>query len=258
MLDLVKAEALKITTARSAWIIVALLILGMAVLGFSTGVGIKQVGLSATPETTPTLAEPIGPIEYIGSEPLFTGTALMAVLGGLTGASEFRHHQLRTTFLGANHRTQAFLAKLVCLAIFLAVCSFLGAWTAFTTVQLGLGGLGLDPVSLSDVSWRLIGKAALAWTLMGLIGQGVSILCRSALIPILVFIPLSFGLSDLLAKAWKLAEYLPTAAAGALTASPVHPAPYGEARGVGVLTIWLLVTVGGALIAFTRRDVGAR
>jgi len=253
-----KVEALKMVTMRSPWIMASILCIGMLALGVMDGIGIAQVGLDATPETHPGLAEPIGPLEYIGTELLSTGQVLLVIVGAILGAAEYRHHQLRTTFLDTTSRLSVLVTKWVVSLVFMVVISFIAAWLTFVGVQLGLGDVGLSPASLSTTTWRLIAGSVLGWTVLGLISQAVAMLCKTAIVPIVVLVPLGFGLGELLAGVWKPMRFFPTTVGNALYASPVHPSDVGISQAIIVLSIWLVIVLGATIVVLTRRDVGAR
>jgi len=258
-LHLVKVEWAKIVLARSSWILVGFVIVGLSLMAFFEGVGVAQIGLDATPDTSPFLVEPLPPVEYIGCDVLPTGQALLIVIGALWGVSEFHRHQLRTTLLTSSSRSTVFGAKMLVTVASMPLLSLVGAWATFASIQLGLGDLGMNPFTLSGVTWRFIGGAVLSWTSLGLTAYALAFVCRMSLVPIILFVPLSLFLGETLARLVHVTAYLPPAAGNALYVEPTHTTDFllpGPA--VWVTVGWALASVAVFGVTLRLRDVGAR
>ena len=107
----VRFELIKITSSRVWWVVCALVVVVQPFLAYIVAKSYAQMGLDATPETHTGLAEALPPLDYIGLESVLFGLLPMIVFGGIIGASEFKHHELRTTLLSQSSRIQVIGAK---------------------------------------------------------------------------------------------------------------------------------------------------
>ena len=80
-------------------------------------------------------------------------------------------------------------------------------------------------------------------------------LARSAILPLILVIPLVIGIGDLLAGLWEAAKYLPVAAGAALYSDPTAGIHLGPAAGGLVMAAWATALLALAAVTFVRRDL---
>lgn len=254
----VQSELIKICSGRVWWIICVLVVVLQPLLALIVAKSYAQIGLDATPETNPDLAEALPPLDYLGFEMVLFGLLPMVVLGGITGASEYRHHMLRTTLLCQSSRIKVFCAKVLALLICSTFISFLSISATISTTHIGLGESGLHPIYLSTITWQYIGYSALDWILLTVLSFGIGMLFRNAIIPLAFLVPQVYNLGKYLAQRWEWGEYLPVAAGNLLFATPTDPYEHDPLKGGIVLLIWVILTLITSYYAFTRSDVGGK
>lgn len=254
----VRFELIKITSSRVWWVICALVVIVQPFLAYIVAKSYAQMGLDATPETHPGLAEALPPLDYIGLESVLFGLLSLVVLGGIIGASEFKHHELRTTLLCQSSRLRIFGAKTLALTLCTMLLSLITIWATISITHVGLGEEGLHPLYLSTIAWQYIFFAALNWGLLTILSFSIGMLLRNALVPLVFLVPQVYNLGNYLAEKWVWAEYLPAAAGHLLFATPTDPFEHDPLKGGMILLIWMMVTLGTSYITFIRSDVGGK
>ncbi|MGM0125188.1 hypothetical protein IGI37_002586 [Enterococcus sp. AZ194] len=258
-LNLMQVEFIKLLTHKIVWIIAVIVCLIQPLLAMINAKDILRLGLDASPLTHPELAQALPSVEYLGIyDVLPFGLLPMIVLGGILGASEYRNHQLRRTFLYANRRVQLFLVKISCLGICVLILSFVSIYLTTVVTHFYLGDLGLNPVVLSVITWKFIGYSLVEWTLLTLLSYLIASVCQTALVSFLFLIPqvylLAFEGSS--QSGWR--EYLPIVAGKFLSATPVDMVKHAPVKGSLLLLAWLLILWSIGLIAFCRKEVGGK
>ncbi len=238
---LVRAEALKLSTIRTTWLMLGV---GLLVEGLFAGL---YVGLASLTE--------IGPIVEVE-----TGTGLLMlmvlVLGVLTITTEFRHGTAGTTFLAAPRRYPVMLAKL---AAVLAAGVLAGL--AFVVVNAGLA-LPLfssreGSLPPADEIASVYAGVVASFALLCAFGLGVGAIVRNqvgAIIAALAFFFVLSPLPELLPG--NIGDYFPAQAIGSLHGLPeATEEGLGQVAGGFVLAAWsaALFLIGTALIG--RRDL---
>lgn len=238
---LVRAEALKLSTIRTTW-----LMLGLGLLAEGLFAGL-YVGLASLTE--------IGPIVEVQ-----TGTGLLMllvlVLGVLTITTEFRHGTASTTFLAAPRRYPVMAAKLgaVLAAGVLAGLAFV-AVNAALALPLFSSREGSLPPSSEIVS--VYAGVVASFALLCAFGLGVGAIVRNqvgAIIAALAFFFVLSPLPELLPG--NIGDYFPAQAIGSLHGMPdATEEGLGQVAGGFVLAAWsaALFLIGTALIG--RRDL---
>lgn len=253
---MIKIECSKIVLSKAWWIVFGLVLIVQPLFAKISAAELVKMGLDATPMTNPELAQALPTVEYLGLYDIVPfGLIPMVVLGGIIGASEYQHHQLRTTFLYCSNRFVIFAAKVVSVLICSLLLSGTAIWLTTVVTHLSLGSLGLNPWVLSPITWRFIGFAALEWSLLTLLAFAMGLLSRNVIVPLLFFIPQIYGLASLLAS-WWWGEYLPVTAGLFLTAVPTDALPHNPVKGGLILGGWVLVLLLSCGNRFLRRDVG--
>jgi ABC-2 type transport system permease protein len=254
----IRFELIKICSSRVWWVICVLVVVIQPLLALIVAKSYVQIGLDATPETHPELAESLPPLDYFGFETVLFGLLPMVVFGGIIGASEYKTHILRTTLLCQNSRIKVFGAKVFALLICSAFISFLAISASISITHFGLGELGLHPFYLSTIAWQFIGFSVLDWILLTILSFGIGMLFRNAIVPLVFLVPQIYNLGNYLAKRWEWGEYLPVAAGNLLVATPTDPFEHDPLKGGIVLLIWVMLTLITSYYAFIRSDVGGK
>ncbi|CAH8717361.1 ABC transporter permease [Paenibacillus thiaminolyticus] len=253
----IRIEQIKIGSSRVWWVICALVIVIQPLMALIAAKSFVKIGLDATPETHPELAQALPPLDYLGFSSL-TGNLPMVIFGGMIGASEYKNHQLRTTLLCQSSRIKVFWAKVLALLICSVFISLLTIYATISITHVGLGELGLHPFYLSTIAWQFIGFSALNWILLTILSFGIGMLFKNALVPLAFLVPQLYNLGGYLAQRWEWAEYLPVAAGNFLIARPTDPFEHDPLQGGIVLLVWVILTLIISYYAFTRNDVGGK
>ncbi|WP_042141898.1 ABC transporter permease [Paucisalibacillus sp. EB02] len=255
----IQSELINVCSRIVWWVIGALVVVVQPLLAIIAAKGYVQIGLDATPETHPDiLAEAIPPLNYIGFDVVLFGLLPMVVFGGMIGASQYKHHELRTTLLCQSRRIQVFFAKVLALLICSTFLSFLSIYATISIMHISLGDLGLHPFYLSTIAWQFIGFSALDWILLTLLSFGIGMLFKNAIVPLVFLVPQVFNLGNYFAQRWEWGEYLPVAAGNLLFATPTDPLEHEPLKGGIVLLIWVILALLTSYYTFIRRDVGGK
>lgn len=252
----VRYEFSKLFSRHVWWIVAGLVLIIQPLLALIDIGTVVQYGLDATPEQYPDLALAFPPVEYLGIDMMLFGQMAVVVLGAILGASEYKNHELRTTWLCISKRSVIFSAKLFTVIAGSFVLSFVAAYLTIVITHVGLGDLGLNPITLSAVTWQYIGYATLTWVLLTVLSFGLGMLCRNAILPLIFLIPQVYNLGNFLAVKWEWGKYLPVAASNLLIATPTDILTHDPLRGGLTLALWAVATLLLAFYFFVRSDVG--
>lgn len=240
-----------------AWIIVfGIVAVIQPLLALLEATQLAQTGIHATPETNPELVQALPPLDYFGFDVTAFGQLPIVVLGALMGASEYKGHELRTTFLCLNKRMEAFLAKIAVVFAGSMIASFVAIFTTIAVTHVGLGKQGLNPLILSPIAWQFIGYVLVDWVLLTLLSFGLGMLSRNAIVPLVFMIPQIFNLGNLLAQKWEWGKYFPVAAGNLLFSSPTDALAHQPIKGGLILSLWTGIILILAAYRFVRSDVG--
>jgi len=199
-------------------------------------------------------AEPI-PLEFQGFEMAGFGYVLVVALAALWAGSEYGGgKQIRTTLLATPQRLRVFLMKTLLLAGTVASVAFLTMWGTLVITHAA-GETGVDPWGLNPAIWANLGGVTIAWTLTALIAFAVGVLARTAILPLIVVVPLVIGVGDFLAGFWAGAKYLPVAAGAALYSDPATGIHLDPLTGGLIQAAWAVLLLTAAAVAFVRRDL---
>lgn len=250
-LPLVRSETAKLWTVRSTWILALVTILGtwaMAWPNAASGVGLQQGDprlFSATPV----------PVEYQGFDMAGFGSVLVVALAALWAGSEHGSgRQLRTTLLATPQRLRVFAVKALLLAVTAAAVGFVTMWGTLVITHAA-GQTGVSPWMLTPETWASLGGVTFAWTLSALVAFAIGMLARTAIFPLILFLPLAIGLGDLLAQIWEPARYLPVVAGAAMYTDPAAGAFLAPVAGGLVQAAWAVGLLFAAAAVFVRRDL---
>ncbi len=251
MLALTRSEFTKLTTSRAVWVLAAVAVLA----GWPMALSNAAPTADLPPDSDLFFSSTPIPLEYQGFEMAGFGYVLIVALAAIWAGNEFGSgRQVRTTLLATPRRLRVYFAKAALLAAFVALLSVL-VMGGSIVITHATGSTGVDPVRLSPEIWAHIGGLTLAWTLTALITFSIGVLARSAILPLVLIVPLVIGIGDFLSSFWSGAKYLPTTAGAALYNDPSSGGFLPPAEGALVQAIWAAIFVGAAATVFVRRDV---
>ena len=168
-MSLLHSEWLKIQSTKAFRVSVVFMVLLVPVVSWLEGHQYLSVGLDATPETVPGLAEAIDPLEYLGLNGASMGGMVLVILAGILGATEFQSHSLRTSLLACNNRLKLLMGKILTFGLFSLIISLLSIYLSYIVMHLALGKEGLHPILLNQAAWSHLLWKALATALLGLL-----------------------------------------------------------------------------------------
>lgn len=194
------------------------------------------------------------------------GTVGAVVIGVLVIGSEYTANspetgggrQITTTLTAIPHRVKALAAKVLVTVVVVAAAA---AATLAGTVGLAtiiIGDHATEVVAV-DTALARSGGTTLYWILTALLAFAITVLTRSAVIPLLILIVNSslVSVSLLLANLTPLAHWLPDLAGRrlfGLAEDFIVPGGLDLIPGALVMGTWTLVLLGIAGIVFQRRD----
>lgn len=247
----------KILSSRTFWVVALVLLISQPFFAFIEANQIAGIGVNATPETHPELAEALPPVAFMGFDVMPFGEVVVIVLGALLGAAEYRDRELRTTFLAIGRRPMVLIGKVLATAGLMILLSAIANYLTLVFTHVGLGAQGLNPFTLANETWLLLGRVVLIWAAFGLISWAISVITKRWLVAMLFMVPQAVGLGDVLTASWSPARYLPVASGHCLVAVPTGSCTWQTSA----ITALVLMTVVVLLVAgflFIRRDVGNR
>jgi len=252
----------KAATLPAVWIGVAVTVLGTAAVTLLNAVQTARAVRAGTPERygTPSISE-----TAYAAAPL--GTVGAVVIGVVVVSSEYAANspdagggrQIATSCLAVPMRLHAVVAKAVVVLVFVLGTALLAFPACLGISRLALGDVAvLEPPGSSALFTRALGSAVY-WTLMGLLATGISLVCRSGVVPLIVLIVNSsvVSVSLLLTNLTPLAHWLPDMAGRNLfgfDADSVVPGGLDVVPGGVVMAAWSVVALVAGAIAFLRRD----
>ena len=191
--------------------------------------------------------------------------ALAALFSGLFGAlivgSELRHRTLTTSFLTAQHRDVVIGSKLIVTVGFaLALCLVIEI--AALPVLLAFGG---DDFHIDGSLFAHLGSALLAAVAWSLIGNGLTLLTRSATIGAIGILAW-YTLGELIVRfilgaigADGIGRVLPVSATAGAIVNAANPDPLESLPswtvGVVAMMLWAIVIAVAGWVLTRRRDI---
>jgi ABC-type transport system involved in multi-copper enzyme maturation permease subunit len=248
MIDLVRAELLKIRTVRSWWAYLGVIVL------FS-GIAVAADTGSSSSDERSTLSFQVGLVQTAGVATLF------AILLGITiVTTEFRHGTVTPAFLVEPHRERVLAAKAFAATI---VALFFNLLSLAVVAAVGLTWLAIIGADIHVVDGE-IGKTAaetfltaVLWALMGIAIGSIVHSQVAALVGTLVWI---FVLENLLWGLFALLDidgavsYLPFRALDAADGTGGDQLlSYGP--GVAVSLVWIALIGAAGFVRTQRRDI---
>ena len=247
MIDLVRAELLKIRTTRGWYVYLGLIVL-LVGLGVSGDIGTAENPARST-------------VEY--QRGLFEGAGfslLLALILAITVVtSEFRHGTITPTLLVTPRRELVVVAKAIATVLVSIGFALLALLTLVIVGSIWLAAVGAENRLAEPDVLEAAGELLLAAPIWALAGIGVGVLVQSqvaALVGALIWIFLGetiiVAVLDLL-DVGGLSDYLPFQALDAADGTNVDLLPYWTA--VGVSLAWALVLGAAGTERLRRRDI---
>ncbi|HEV7193306.1 MAG TPA: ABC transporter permease subunit [Jatrophihabitantaceae bacterium] len=190
---------------------------------------------------------------------LYLAQVAVGALGVLVISSEYGTGMIRATLAAVPQRRTLLAAKLV---VFSACTFILGEIISFVTFGICQAILhrGASGVSITDgAALRAVFGGGLYVTAIGLLGFGLGALIRhtaGALSALFGLLFATTALADLLPTSWRntVIEYMPlNAGSQIITTQPSHDS-LSPWQGIGVLFLYGIVALAGALALISRRD----
>lgn len=242
MIKLLRAEFQKVVTTRLWW---GMLLGTLFLVGVAVAAQIGTNGLARS--DAPSLSTGIEQRAIFGTS---AGGDIFALVAGIIFITvEFRHFTTRPTFLGEPHRGRVIFAKIIVSG---AVGFVYGLASIALTIAIAVPWFSAKGVTIdwsgNDLYVVLLAVLAVV-TIYAIVGLGIGVLVRNqiaavigSLVYLFVFEPLVAGLSHLWTWLADVYEFLPGAAAQAVTQI--------DTRGNTLLVPWAggLVLLGWGLL----------
>jgi ABC-2 type transport system permease protein len=231
----------------------------IVIVGFGLLAAVVSSGEASTPSRGPSFAngDPLNTV-LTGA---FFAVLIVAVLGVMAGAREYRSGMIRTTFTVVPRRLTVYLAKVAALSALVLPVIAAGVLAVFAGGMAVLRSAGAESLAWGDdgVPRAVVGMIGYLWGI-GLLGIAIGFLLRNVagglavLLGGLVFLPTL--LSALLPDVWdEVLKYLPSNAGAAFTSFTQTEGTLSVGEGIAVYSAWVVLALVAAAIALKVRDV---
>ena len=189
-----------------------------------------------------------------GFEAAGFGQPLVILLAAVIVGSEYRNGLLRSTQLATPRRVRLLAAKVLVIAGLTFTLAIVSTGLAVMLRQAVLGDDGIPPNEFTSGMWLNVLGVGVNWMLIALVSAALTVLARSALLPVIVLVPLVLGLGVALVTVLPWLKYAPDLAGLQLISrypgiGLLDPIPGGV-----VMAAWATALLLPAFIVFTRRD----
>ena len=246
------SEILKLFYKRATHIVLFLILVFQTFLANIGASQIVSVGIHATPETNPELAEAIPPIEFLGFDVTLFGVFIMIILGSIYGAEEYKCSAIRTSLLSITNRSTFLVSKTLVWLVFSFFISFLSIFLTINMTHYVLGQDGLLLFSLNGTVWFYIFLASIAWSLLGLL----ALTFKTAIVPLLFLLPQVYNLGTFLASYISVAKFLPVALGQGLIATSPQILEHNSLQNILLLLCWNFSFLALAIYRLLKSDIG--
>ena len=245
------SEILKLLYNRATHVVLFLILVFQTFLANIGASQIVSVGIHATPETNPDLAEALPPFDVT----LF-GVFIMIILGSIYGAEEYKGLAIRTSLLSVTNRSTFLVSKTLVWLIFSFIISFLSIFLTINMTHYVLGQDGLLLFLLNGTVWFYIFLASIAWTLLGLLAYIMALTFKTAIVPLLFLLPQVYNLGTFLANYISVAKFLPVALGQGLIATSPQILEYNSLQNILLLLCWNFSFLALAIYRLLKSDIG--
>ncbi len=241
MTALLSAEALKLRTLRTTWIVAVVAVAVSAAIGFAA----VRITIGAH--------EPLR-LAALAGTPAQAMWFLAIVSAVLASAGEFQHRTIRTTLLAVPRRRQVLAAKSTVAAAYGGLLVLLGTAAAVAAGLVAAAGSGAS-FTQTSVSWAHLAGAVAVGAVFAVLATGLGVLTRSTAIAIGAVLLWRFvgeGILPALLHHDGVTRWTPNGTAAALTGIGDHPLPpWAAALTLAGYTIAISAV---AAVLFRRRD----
>ncbi|RDB49106.1 ABC transporter permease [Tsukamurella tyrosinosolvens] len=242
-MNTVRAELIKLTTLPLAWAAFA--------AGLIVPVGIAVItSLTATPDGNTCFSELA--IGVVGA--IVLGVSAIGSEYSSEGEESAGGRQITTTLTTTSSRSSVLLAKMTAVMVMTVAMAIVAIAAVLATVTL-LGAQGAGPALSAGTLGRIVG-VVLYWTMMALLGFGLTVLTRNAIVPMAVLVANSSAvtITYLLAQRFTAANYLPDLAGMRMFTTVRTGVDVAPLTGGLVMATWVIALQAIAMTVFTRRD----
>lgn len=255
MSALVAAEARKLTTVRTTWV---LTLVGMALVGLGAAVFVFAEGLMG--RFTGTDPEMGAVIDQIGGQ-----SVIVVVVSILIMTTEFRHGTIGRTLQLVPSRTRVLVAKLVAGVLYAVAFFVLGLVVVAIVMGIAMATKDLS-VELGSQTWTSLWQGPAGLALSAAFGVAIGSLLRSQVVAITVTLVWLF-VAESLVNVWlpEVARWLPFQVLNAVFLSPealegmpeggMQVMPLGPLAALAVFLGYLAAASVAAGILMRTRDV---
>lgn len=262
MISTFGAELRKATTLPAVWAGAAVTVVGSVALAVLNAVSVRGAVHSGQSDLI-SGSSPTSPFESGFTAMPITGVVGALVIGVVVIGSEYTAdraesgggRQIATTLLSSPHRVTLLVAKILTVVALVIATAVVTIPLSVGAAWVATGAVAEESVSLTDALLRS-GGATLYWACMGLIAFAVTVLTRSGVIPLVVFIANSslVSVTFLLSRVTEVANWLPDMAGRNLFGIEGADGGLDPLPGVAVMLVWTLVLLVIAGVVFERRD----
>jgi len=189
-----------------------------------------------------------------GFEAAGFGQPLVILLAAVIVGSEYRNGLLRSTQLATPRRVRLLAAKVVVIAGLTFTLAIVSTGLAVMLRQAVLGDDGIPPNEFTSGMWLNVLGVGVNWMLIALVSAALTVLARSALLPVIVLVPLVLGLGVALVTVLPWLKYAPDLAGLQLISRYPGIGLLDPITGGVVMAAWAAALLLPAFIVFTRRD----
>jgi ABC-2 type transport system permease protein len=192
--------------------------------------------------------------EAQGFEVAGFGQPLVILLAAVVVGSEYRDGLLRSSVLAVPRRGRLLGAKVIVIAGLAFTLAVVSTGLAVLLRQAVLGDDGIPPNEFTAGMWLNVLSVGVNWMLIALISAALTVLARSALLPVIVLVPLVLGLGVALVSVLPWLKYAPDLAGLQLISRYPGMGLLDPMPGGVVMAAWAAALLLPAFIVFTRRD----
>ena len=189
-----------------------------------------------------------------GFEAAGFGQPLVILLAAVIVGSEYRSGLLRSTQLATPRRVRLLAAKVIVIAGLTFTLAIVSTGLAVMLRQAVLGDDGIPPNEFTSGMWLNVLGVGVNWMLIALVSAALTVLARSALLPVIVLVPLVLGLGVALVTVLPWLKYAPDLAGLQLISRYPGIGLLDPITGGVVMAAWAAALLLPAFIVFTRRD----
>ncbi|GGS65083.1 ABC transporter [Streptomyces tanashiensis] len=191
---------------------------------------------------------------------MILGQLAMVVFGVLVVGTEYSSGMIRTSLAAVPQRATFLFSKI---AVAGGLALVVGLATSFLSFFLGQALLGEHRTDLgADNVLRAVVGGGLYMGLIAIFSMGVATMLRSSMLSLGILVPFFFLISQILSavpKAKEVAKYFPDQAGSKIMqvvpdAMGSEKAPYGPWGGLGIMLLWVAVSLLGGYLVLKNRD----